>query len=343
MSVKKLEGRRKAFAEKMAEGHTATEAYLLAGYRAAKRETAHRAASRLYAKPEIRAYIQELRRTGDELAREETTLTIAKKLTFLARLVLTSSATLREDDPLIQSYRLLKDGTTSIRMPCKLKALKMHSELAGHFLPKPAEQAPPVDPFLELLSQIRAGLYEPGDTKAPSPKNEHILPSTAGRAITSGAADLSRNSQTSTAPIPRANANQSPNQNPKPLPTTTTGLESHAGGTDDWHTSQSEPTESHSPLATKPTIQPNSPAPPSICKLKTEQLNRAQRDSLSAPTTAPASREAAQQSNTSSLTPTQLRKAIIAQIQQSSSLNLLNHNPPSLPVSPEKPPIVLRP
>jgi len=161
MNPKPLQRRPKTFAEKIAQGHSATDAYILAGYKPAKRETAHRAASRLYRTPAVRTYIQELRRTGDELAREETSLTIAQKLTFLTRLVLTSSATLREDDPLIQSHRLLKDGTTSIRMPCKLKALKMHSELAGHSIPKPTAHAEPADLVQQLFDQIRQALGNP--------------------------------------------------------------------------------------------------------------------------------------------------------------------------------------
>ncbi len=181
MSTENIRGRRKTFAEKVAEGHTATEAYLLAGYHAAKRETAHRAASRLYVNPGIRAYIRELRRTGDELAREETTLTIAKKLTFLARLVLTSSATLREDDPLIQSHRILKDGSTSIRIPCKLKALKMHSELAGHFLPEPTEPTPPIDTLQKLFDQIRQGRLDvpPATLQSPRLRDEKWPPASA--------------------------------------------------------------------------------------------------------------------------------------------------------------------
>jgi len=197
MSTETLEGRQKTFAEKVAEGHTATEAYLLAGYRPVKRETAHRAASRLYSNPGVRTYIRELRRTGDELAREETTLTIAKKLAFLARLVLTSSATLREDDPLIQSHRILKDGSTSIRIPCKLKALKMHSELAGHFLPEPTEPPPPVDTLQLLFDQIRSGRFSESEHQTPqnvtSSETEPALPANDGRAGTSGDADLFEN------------------------------------------------------------------------------------------------------------------------------------------------------
>jgi hypothetical protein len=232
MSTGKIEGRRKTFAEKIAEGHTATEAYLLAGYRPAKRETAHRAASRLYSNPGVRAYIRELRRTGDELAREETTLTIARKLTFLARLVLTSSATLREDDPLIQSHRILKDGTASIRMPCKLKALKMHSELAGHFLPEPADQTPPADPLQELFDQIRRGHYRVGDPLAGRNTEPSDPVATGLEARRDETRDQARNEPEApqfvptgtnwpSAPKQASSANLPADQTSKPLPTTT--------------------------------------------------------------------------------------------------------------------------
>ena len=279
MNAEKIEGRRKTFAEKIAEGHTATEAYLLAGYRPLKRETAHRAASRLYANPEVRTYIRELRHTGDELDREETTLTIAKKLAFLARLVLTSSTTLREGDPLIQSHRILKDGSTSIRIPCKLKALKMHSELAGHFLPEPSEPPPPIDTLQELFDQIRSGrIIDATDNGLPRP-------------ATSGEADLSKNAPSSTTPASRANANLTHDQFSKPLQTTTIMPQPPGDETRSQATLMSRP----APVADQnpEPREPNPPPPPP-------------------------------KSDSTPLTPVQVRKTVIAQIQQDSPLSYSN-------------------
>jgi len=218
MKAPPLRRRQKIFAEKLAEGRTATEAYLLAGYHSTKRETAHRAASRLYGNPGVRTYIQELRRAGDDLAREETTLTIAQKLAFLARLVLTSSAALREDDPLIQSHRILKDGSTSIRMPCKLKALKMHSDLAGHHNPPPAPPIAPRDLLQELLDQIRRA---PAPSKPEPPRARPVSPPLSLEPGPSPeplpAQERHTNSRNPPAPTP---SNPS-DQKTKPPPTTT--------------------------------------------------------------------------------------------------------------------------
>jgi len=290
MSAEKIKGRQKTFAERVAEGHTATEAYLLAGYRPVKRETAHRAASRLSSNPAVRTYIRELRRSGDELAREETTLTIAKKLAFLARIVLTSAATLREDDPLIQAHRLLKDGSASIRIPCKLKALKMHSELAGHFLPEPAEQPAPIDTLQELFDQIRSGRFtdatgleaQETDTRiqanpqaptsqcGPTVPQQPLPPTETVLNTIPHSASPSENDSSPTTPASRANSNLPPEQNSEPLQTTT------------------------NPTATIQPTQNQNPGTP--------------------------------------LTPVQIRKMMIAQIQQSSPLNYsIPHPPPILP------------
>ncbi len=238
MNTRDIKGRWKRFAEKIAEGQSATDAYLQAGYRPATREIAHRAASRLRAQPEIRDYIQNLRQTADQEAREDTALTIREKLAFLARIVKTSAAHLAEDDELIQSHRTLKDGRITTRIPCKLKALKMHSELAGHLIPVPPQPTPSLDPLQQLFDQIRAGCLLPDSvphpiTSQPEPSSKAALspPAIKGsyhdsagdmgrhndfacknigipRPSIAEAAHLSRNTRRPTSQVPQANAPQ---------------------------------------------------------------------------------------------------------------------------------------
>ncbi len=159
------------FAEFIATGHTASDAYLRAGYKSSHRHAAETSASRLRRRPEVAAYISELRHSLDQTAREDTLLSLSETLRLLTRIVRTSATTLPEDDELVEYTRTFKDGGTAVRMPDKLRALKLHAELAGHFDRPAAAPQPPapssLDPLPAILSTLRHTLRTsplPSDT-----------------------------------------------------------------------------------------------------------------------------------------------------------------------------------
>lgn len=145
----------RTFAEKIAAGTNATTAYLESGYQSTNRKNAQRAAWRLTQKPEIAAYIQTLRTTAATRSQAETTLTIEEKLAFLTRAIRTGAGGISGAHELCQSYRQFSDGSISIRTPCKLRAIKLHTELTGTMPPK--SKTTTLEIPQSLFDQIRSG------------------------------------------------------------------------------------------------------------------------------------------------------------------------------------------
>ena len=85
-NTQELNKRHQAFAELVADGATATDAYLAASYSAEKRGTLHRNASRLRRDPKIQTHIRALRQEAELIAREDTILSISRNTGALGAL-----------------------------------------------------------------------------------------------------------------------------------------------------------------------------------------------------------------------------------------------------------------
>lgn len=169
MNSRPLKSQWLLFARKIAEGHSATDAYLLAGYHATTRTTAHRAASRLRAHPRVQAHIASLCQEAEQTAHTDTIISLQEKLAVLARIIRSSAANLSASDPIIQSHRTYRDGTTAVRIPCKLRAILIHTQLTSQIQPT----AQTTNLIQQLIDQIRTGrsilpeMRRPSSTKSP--------------------------------------------------------------------------------------------------------------------------------------------------------------------------------
>jgi len=203
MNSRPLKSQWLLFARKIAEGHSATDAYLLAGYHAASRATAYRAASRLRAHPRVQAHIASLRQEAEQTAHADTIISLQEKLAVLARIIRSSAADLSASDPIIQSHRTYRDGTTAVRIPCKLRAILIHTQLTSQIQPT----AQTTNLLQQLIDQIRTGrpllpeMRRPTSTKSPQTNRNQ-----------------SRSRTTSTHP---PTANTSPEKPKNPLPDST--------------------------------------------------------------------------------------------------------------------------
>jgi hypothetical protein len=159
MEVEEMNPSWRMFAEKVAAGANATEAYLDSGFQSTDRKNAQRSAWRLRQKPEVAAYIKELREAAAAKGKADITLTIEEKLAFLTRAIRTGAGGIQGENELCQSFRQFSDGSISIRTPCKLKAIKLHSELSGDLDDRKAQRQtlPAKDTLQELFDAIRRG------------------------------------------------------------------------------------------------------------------------------------------------------------------------------------------
>ena len=153
-----LNVRQEKFAELVAAGVPATQAYRQAGYTNAG-TTAEKNASRLREKEGVAARIAELRKPQTAAA----TMTKEEKLAFLAAIIRTPIDQIGPDSPLCQEYTedcisggragKLKRGVApsgnetvtplvfriKTKMCDKLRALELHSKLVGDFEPEKIE------------------------------------------------------------------------------------------------------------------------------------------------------------------------------------------------------------
>lgn len=128
MQTLMLSGPQRVFCEGIVRGLSATEAYGGA-YARSTPESARKSGSRLLGRPEIQAEIQTLRDKADALA-GSAVMTLAERRAFLAAIIRTPVSQITADSPLAQEMKA--DGkTTSIKMPCKLRAIELDAKLAG--------------------------------------------------------------------------------------------------------------------------------------------------------------------------------------------------------------------
>lgn len=124
-----LNDRQRKFAELLASGMSKVQAYREAGYEGAE---PHKLAPKLAAKPEVQAYLAQLR----EDARTAAVLEIAEKRQFLARVIRTPIGEVDENSDLAQerTVRHGEDGSTveKVKMMNKAEAIRLDNQLAGH-------------------------------------------------------------------------------------------------------------------------------------------------------------------------------------------------------------------
>lgn len=180
--MKKFNARQEKFAQLVAQGIPASQAYLEAGY--SKCKIGSRANGCLLLKiPGVAARIAEIRALADSL--ESTLLTIIEKRRFLAELVRTPIGCIGPDSWLCQEFREevkvrehekeqpADDGETDppagkeiilrrrVRVADKLRAIALDSKLAGH-ITKPDPGPPPAEasagPKPITADEIRQGI-----------------------------------------------------------------------------------------------------------------------------------------------------------------------------------------
>ena len=142
--------RHERFAQELAKGSTAVGAYELAGYRP-DRSTA----SKLAARPEVRARLAELQ----EAAAEGTVMDLQKMLVYLEKVILTPAGLVDERSPLCQEYTHTERAGTStfrVKMPGKMDAVEKLIKLRGWYAPEKVTMAAG-DTLGELLGRIRRG------------------------------------------------------------------------------------------------------------------------------------------------------------------------------------------
>lgn len=156
---KPLTVRQEEFAQQVASGEILAKAYAKAGY-SSKGNGAHANASRLMGNDSVAARIAEIRALATKLGDAVAALTIAEKLEFLAKVVRANPEDVGPDSPLCQEFvrdevaggarGTLKRGKaprgnesvepvvirTKVKLMDKLRAIELHSKLAGHFKPE---------------------------------------------------------------------------------------------------------------------------------------------------------------------------------------------------------------
>ena len=152
-----LSGPRQKFAEGIVAGNSATAAYRAAYLRSGQR-AAEVGASRLLRNAEVTAEIERQRATAEKQA-GSALMTLMEKRMFLARVVRANVALLPPDSDL-----WIGVGTRRLRMPDKLRAIKLDNDLAGEGKGRGVkvrvgmggkESGEKDDAFSELLVSIR--------------------------------------------------------------------------------------------------------------------------------------------------------------------------------------------
>lgn len=142
--------RHETFAQGIASGLSAVQAYQQAGFSG---RSAEANAYRLMENDGVRARIEELRRENEALC----VLTRQDALLFLSRVVRTSAAKVKEDESLVQE---VGEGGR-LRMPCKMAALRQLSAMCGW--DRPDTDAPPLSGDLmtqERAAEVMAGMLQ---------------------------------------------------------------------------------------------------------------------------------------------------------------------------------------
>ncbi len=137
-----LKTQHRLFALALFSGLSQRAAYLQA-YPSASPRTAEVQSSRLITRPDIRATLDHLHSQVETQA----ILTLQEKRAYLARIVRTSATDVRPGTDLVQAITTAKDGSQTLRMPDKLRAIYLDARLAGELPPLNRPQAsPPSEP-----------------------------------------------------------------------------------------------------------------------------------------------------------------------------------------------------
>ena len=152
-----LSGPHQKFAEGIATGLNATEAYR-AAYPSASEASLRAAASKLLTNDNISAEIERIRRAAEVLA-GGCVLTLAMKRQFLYEVVTTAPAAISENSHLCQEFTRTRsagrDGeaweTEKIKMPDKIRAIITDNDLASE-----GSDAKAADAFANSIGDIMA-------------------------------------------------------------------------------------------------------------------------------------------------------------------------------------------
>lgn len=131
-----LSDRQRKFAELVAGGTVAKDAYLEAFPRCRAEATAERESARLLKDPGVAATIDGLRRDAVPGEAKGDVMTKEERRQFLARIIRTAPGDVTEHDPLAQSYKVT-DKTHEVKLPCKLRAIELDAKLAGELKEQP--------------------------------------------------------------------------------------------------------------------------------------------------------------------------------------------------------------
>ncbi len=151
-----LKTQHRLFALAVFSGLSQRAAYLQA-YPSASPRTAEVQSSRLITRPDIRATLDHLHSQVETQA----ILTLQEKRAYLARIVRTSATDVRPGTDLVQAITTAKDGSQTLRLPDKLRAIYLDARLAGELPPlnhrlhssSPANQAPQRPAHETILNQ----------------------------------------------------------------------------------------------------------------------------------------------------------------------------------------------
>jgi hypothetical protein len=95
--------------------------------------SACRAGGIILQKEHAKTYVEELKARVAERAQQKRFLSLDEKREFLARLVRTPIGDIDEESELAEEVRTSTDGTTSVKIPSKLKALELDARIMGEF------------------------------------------------------------------------------------------------------------------------------------------------------------------------------------------------------------------
>lgn len=95
--------------------------------------SACRAGGIILQKEHAKTYVEELKQRVAERAQQKRFLSFDEKREFLAKLVRTPIVEVDEESELAEEMRVAPDGTTSVKIPSKLKAIELDARIMGEF------------------------------------------------------------------------------------------------------------------------------------------------------------------------------------------------------------------
>ncbi len=264
-----LKTQHRLFALALFSGLSQRAAYLQA-YPGASPRTAEVQSSRLITRPDIRATLDHLHSQVETQA----ILTLQEKRAYLARIVRTSATDVRPGTDLVQAITTAKDGSQTLRMPDKLRAIYLDARLAGELPPlnRPTPPTEPQRPAHEtILNQaLKSICFGTGtnNTTGTSPQTSTPNAPIPPPASSSPPPELTPESKPPLIPIPQPSPYlwppRPPIQTAPPAPPTPTPTQQESVP----QSPQQSPAEPKQPVSPAPSQSPQSqvseaPTPPS--------------------------------------------------------------------------------